>query len=236
MSRQFLAVLLAAGAVFAEGTRITFLVGSAEIVRANKGIPARVSMPLQPGDSIKVAGESRLEVRYPDNTVLRLDENSRLVVTNVGKKPEPTLLGGKAWANVTKVGKGGNGFGLRTPTAVAAVRGTVFRMNETDSMANVRLYEGKVDVGQPKAGGNGEIAGPREVSLEQWVHLLRGEEVVCRKGTSNWTSIRFDVQADLRDPWVKFNTERDRALGLPVASDSPAPTSKGGDGDDPWKK
>lgn len=232
MQRTLLAVLLASGALFAEGTRVTFLVGSAQVTRGTKVVPVRVSMPLQPGDSIKVAAESRLEVRYPDNTVLRLDENSRLVVTANSGKPEPTLLGGKAWANVTKIGKGGQGFGLRTPTAVAAVRGTVFRMNETDSLANVKLYEGKVDVGHPRK--DGELAGPKEVSLEQWVHLLRGEEVVCRKGAPNWTSRRFDMIADLKDPWVRFNTDRDRALGLPVASDS---TGAAADPtDDPWKK
>ncbi|MEN9354070.1 MAG: hypothetical protein RL318_1395 [Fibrobacterota bacterium] len=229
MSRQFLAVLLVAGSVFANGTRVTFLVGSADIRRGGKPIPVRVPMVLQPGDSIKVAKESRLEVRYPDNTVLRLDENSRMVVTSNSGKPEPTLLGGKAWANVTKIGKGGKGFGLRTPTAVAAVRGTVFRMSESDS-SSVRLYEGKVDVGRPSA--NGEVAGPKEISLDKWVHMLRGDEVVCRKDGS-WTSRHFDVVNDLKDPWVKFNTERDRALGLPVASEEPAPATSEGD---PWKK
>jgi ferric-dicitrate binding protein FerR (iron transport regulator) len=229
MSRQFLAILLVAGTAFAAGTRVTFLVGSADVRRSGKAIPVRVPMALQPGDSIKVARESRLEVRYPDNTILRLDENSRLVVTANSGKPEPTLLGGKAWANVTKVGKGGKGFGLRTPTAVAAVRGTVFRMNEADSSANVRLYEGRVDVGRPQK--NGQISGPREVSLQQWVHLLHGEEIVCGKG-GNWTSRRFDVASDLKDPWVRFNTERDRALGLPVASETPSEDA----GEDPWKK
>jgi len=158
-----------------------------------------------------------------------LDENSRLVLTAAAKKPEPTLLTGKAWANVTKVGKGGQGFGLKTPTAVAAVRGTVFRMSEDDSGANVKLYEGKVDVGHPPK--DGEVEGPSEVSLTQWVHLLRGEEVVCHKQGA-WNSQRFDVAADLKDSWVRFNTERDKALGLPVAGED-APKDES---DNPWKK
>jgi len=227
---KFLFVLFLTAAIsWGAGTRITFLVGSAEVHRARHSLPVRVSMNLQQGDSLLVAAQSRVELRYPDNTVLRLDENSRLVLTAAAKKPEPTLLTGKAWANVTKVGKGGQGFGLKTPTAVAAVRGTVFRMSEDDSGANVKLYEGKVDVGHPPK--DGEVEGPSEVSLTQWVHLLRGEEVVCHKQGA-WNSQRFDVAADLKDSWVRFNTERDKALGLPVAGED-APKDES---DNPWKK
>ena len=229
--REFPAILLLAGLSCAAGTQVSFLVGSAEVYRGSKHFPVKVSMPLQLGDSLRVAAESRIEVRYPDNTILRLDENSRLVVTAAGSKPEPTLLGGKAWANVTKVGKGGQGFGLKTPTAVAAVRGTIFRMNENDSGASVKLFEGKVDVGHPAK--DGEVSGPREVSLQQWVHLLRGEEVVCRKDGA-WASRRFDVGVDLKDPWVRFNTERDHALGLPAANDTAG--AKPAVGEDPWNK
>jgi len=216
-----------------EAAKFSYLVGSAQVRRAGKSIPARVAFACQVGDTVVLSKASRAELRYPDNTLLRLEENSKAVLTQRTKgSPEPTLLGGKAWANVRKIGQGGTGFGVRTPTAVAAVRGTVFRVTDADSSSNVRLYEGKVDVGSAKsdsaARAHGEVAGPKEVSLENWVRLLKGEEVTFnRDGT--WNRGRFGLKADLADPWTRWNASRDSAAGRPwatatsAASGEPAP-------------
>lgn len=225
-----------------EAAKVSYLVGKVEARRAGKTFPVRVSMACQVGDTLVSSTASRLEIRYPDNTLLRLDENSRLVLTNrTQTKPEPTLLSGKTWANVKKIGQGGTGFGVRTPTAVAAVRGTVFRVNAEDSASSVRLYEGKVDVGSAKtdsiARSRGEVAGPKEVSLEDWVRLLRGEEVTFKRD-GTWSRANFDVKLDLKDPWVKFNADRDSVAGRPW-TEAAATDSAGGkptDSDDPWAK
>ena len=229
-----------------EAAKVSYLVGSVEVHRAGKNFPVRVSMACQVGDTLVSSVASRLELRYPDNTLLRLDENTRMVLTNrVAGKPEPTLLGGKTWANVKKIGQGGTGFGVRTPTAVAAVRGTVFGVNSSDSASSVRLYEGKVDVGSAKTDSiarsksRNEVSGPKEVSLEDWVKLLRGEEVTFRRD-GTWSRAKFDPKQDLQDPWVKFNADRDAAAGRPYAAAdtsakaNAAPADK--DADNPWDK
>jgi len=225
-------------AVFAQETaKISYLVGSAQIKRAGKTIAARVSFPCQVGDTILLSKASRVELRYPDNTLLRLEENSKVVLTQKSKgAPEPTLLGGKAWANARKIGEGGTGFGVRTPTAVAAVRGTVFRVTDSDSNSNVRLYEGKVDVGSPRtdsvARARGEVSGPKEVSLADWVRLLRGEEVTFRRD-GTWSRSKFSPKADLSDPWTRWNAGRDSAAGRPWSAD----TSSAASGEpDPFKE
>ena len=246
-----LALVLGAAAVADEAAKVSYLVGSVEAHRGGKTFPVRVSMACQVGDTLVSSTASRLELRYPDNTLLRLDENTRMVLTNRSAgKPEPTLLGGKTWANVKKIGQGGTGFGVRTPTAVAAVRGTVFGVSSNDSSSSVKLYEGKVDVGSQKSDSiarsksRNEVAGPKEVSLEDWVRLLRGEEVTFNRDGS-WSRGKFDPKADLKDPWVKFNADLDAAAGRPYAAadttaakaDKPgdkAPASK--DSDDPWGK
>jgi hypothetical protein len=221
--------LVTAAMASQEAAKFSYLVGSAQVRRSGKSIPARVSLTCQVGDTIVLSKASRAELRYPDNTLLRLEENSKAVLTQRGKGvPEPTLLGGKAWANVKKIGQGGTGFGVRTPTAVAAVRGTVFRVSDADSSSNVRLYEGKVDVGSAKsdstARAHGEVAGPKEVSLENWVRLLKGEEVTFnRDGT--WNRGQFNVKADLADPWTRWNAQRDSAAGRPWAKDTTAAAS-----------
>lgn len=235
---------LAALAAAKESAKVSYLVGKVDAHRGGKVFPVRVSMDCQSGDTLVSSLASRLEIRYPDNTLLRLDENSRLILTDRKPgRPEPTLLSGKTWANVKKIGQGGTGFGVRTPTAVAAVRGTVFRVNAEDSASSVRLYEGKVDVGSSRtdsvARSRGEVAGPKEVSLDEWVRLLRGEEVTFRRDGS-WARAKFDVMGDLKDPWVRFNAERDSVAGRPwtaeAASTTDSASAKPKDSDDPWAK
>jgi hypothetical protein len=236
-----LLLAFSAATVFAatEAAKISYLVGNAQVKRAGKSIPARVSMACQVGDTLVLSKASRAELRYPDNTLLRLEENSKAVLTALAKgTPQPTLLGGKAWANVKKIGQGGTGFGVRTPTAVAAVRGTVFRVADGDSASNVRLYEGKVDVGSARQDSamraRGEVSGPQEVSLENWVRLLRGEEVTFRRD-GTWSRAKFDPKADLVDPWVRWNAQRDSAAGRPWATDSSASAAPSGE-PDPFKE
>lgn len=219
--------------------RVTWLVGDANLKRVGKTIPVRVHMECKLGDTLVLGPATRLELRYPDNTLLRLDENSRMVLADrTPGKPEPSLLMGKAWANVKKIGQGGTGFGVRTPTAVAAVRGTVFGIDGNADSSNVKLYEGKVEVGTTQADSirraRGEVSGPSEVSLEKWVMLLRGEQVVTRKD-GTWTTSKFDV--DARDPWIEWNAARDAKEGRPLQKDSTsAPAAPKDDSDDPWAK
>ena len=240
MSPRIATLLLAIGVTASqakEAARVTWLVGEATLKRAGSSLPVRVRMDCKLGDTLVLGSASRLELRYPDNTLLRLDENSRLVLANRSAgKPEPTLVVGKAWANVKKIGQGGTGFGVRTPTAVAAVRGTVFLVEGGADSSRVNLYEGKVEVGSAVADSlrrtRGEVSGPSEVSLDKWVMLLRGEQIVTRKDGS-WTSSKFDV--DARDPWIEWNADRDAKAGRPLPKGDAVP-SAGETSDDPWAK
>jgi hypothetical protein len=225
-----LLLLFAAAGYPGDVVSVTYLVGSVQLKRAGKSLPVRVSMSCKSGDTLVSSKASRIELRYPDNTLLRLDENTSLVLTDRSPgKPEPTLLDGKTWANVKRIVQGGTGFGIRTPTAVAAVRGTVFRVAGTDTSSSVRLYEGKVDAASTKSdslpGARGDKTGPKEISLEDWVHLLRGEEVSFKRD-GTWSRSKFDIQLDLKDSWVRFNADRDSAAGRPWASQT--------DSDNPW--
>ena len=240
MSPRIATLLVALGVTASqskEAAKVTWLVGEATLKRAGSSLPVRVRMDCKLGDTLVLGAASRLELRYPDNTLLRLDENSRLVLSNRSAgKPEPTLVVGKAWANVKKIGQGGTGFGVRTPTAVAAVRGTVFLVEGGADSSRVNLYEGKVEVGSALADSlrrsRGEVSGPSEVTLEKWVMLLRGEQIVTRKDGS-WTSSKFDV--DARDPWIEWNADRDAKAGRPLPKGDAGP-SAGETSDDPWAK
>ena len=70
------ALALAAAAMASqEAARISYLVGTAQVRRDGASIPARVSLACRVGDTIVLSKASRAELRYPDNTLLRLEEN-----------------------------------------------------------------------------------------------------------------------------------------------------------------
>jgi hypothetical protein len=195
---------------------------------------ARVGAKLFVQDQLRTGAESTAELRWSSGGVVRLAEQSSMTISEVpseGTAPEQGLkvLGGRVWANMKKISTSTQEFGIETPTAIASIRGTVFRVDmAADSATDVLVYEGKVAVG-PSAGleknrtrppdssgrreveGPSEVKGPTEVTLEEWVTIVAGQQIrVARAGT--FRTWRFDRKADSLDAWVKFNLERDKAM------------------------
>ncbi len=101
-------------------------------------------------------------------------------------------------------------FDVATPTAVAAIRGTIYAMRAGDDKSvDLSVYDGKVDIGpsdklkkelsntgEKKRPGKGpeetsgprEIEGPREVTLEQWLTIVAGTKIKIAPGGAFVTS------------------------------------------------
>jgi hypothetical protein len=191
-----------------------------------------MKMDVLQGDRIKTAAESRCEVRLNDGSIIRIGENSvfdfqQSNISNSTRQVEAGLSFGKIWAVVTKWVNPQNQFSVKSPTAVCAVRGTIYRM-EADSTTRVAVYDGKVDVGptdalrqqlqqQQRPGapvqipGPTQIPGPYQVSLEQWVQLVQGFQLEVR-GNGRYAKTKIDSVADSRLDWVRWNKERDQML------------------------
>ncbi|KMQ52822.1 hypothetical protein CHISP_0043 [Chitinispirillum alkaliphilum] len=111
---------------------------------------------------------------------------------------------------------------VQTPTATAGIRGSVFRVDvENDSSTDVLVYQGTVvvrpealnqrDAGRRQTGKRQElegpegIEGPREVTLEDWITIVAGQQLrVDRSGSfSAW---HFDRKRDAENRWVNYNT------------------------------
>ncbi len=175
-------------------TLVIMLEGSAQV--NTKG--ETKARPLKKGDrlfedqEIQVADRSRIEVRFPDGTVMRFSERSTVKLNDVsynkksGDKSLTVALSlGKVWANVKKLVTSGSRVEVRTTNAVAGVRGTVYRVSaEEDKSAVVKVYDGSVSVsGIPRevqAQGSGPVFVPgphpvpapyHEVTMEEW-HVI----------------------------------------------------------------
>ena len=152
----FISLLLANGVYAADGT-VQSIIGKAQLCTAKGHTwkPARLGTKIAIGDSIKTALESSLEIALTIGGVVRVAENTTICVGTTAKGDKSTgvqVSHGKVWANMKKIVGTGAQFEVGTPTAVAAIRGTVFRVNASqDSTTDVLVYQGKVAVGPGEA-------------------------------------------------------------------------------------
>ena len=213
---------------------ITFLLGAPGDIQIKSGksdtwVAAKLHAAITDGDMIKTQVESRCEITLFDGAIIRIGESSTFHFIDVNLKSavhklKAELPQGDAWVNASAAKAGKKDFQLKAPTAVCAIRGTIYRV-EADSATTCKVYDGKVDVGPVSAWGtplpkglrNGppqqvpgptQVPGPYQVSLEQWQQIVRGFQIVVRKDGKFAKSL-FDEKADESDDWVKWNKELD---------------------------
>jgi hypothetical protein len=179
------------------------------------------------GDVLETRRRTRLEVRLADQSVLRLGPLSRAVVqrasfgaTAEDRQVSAKLLVGQVWANVAKAVGGEARFEIRTENAVAGVRGTTFRVDAAkDRSVVVKVYGGTVAVaaGAPPrpehADGKAErrqVAGPEEVSREQWERIVTSMMAVRVSAQGVATEPEAFALAEAGgDEWEEWNRGRD---------------------------
>jgi hypothetical protein len=191
---------------------------------------------LRKDDEVKVAEKSRLELRFPDGTVMRFAEKSRLKMNELAfnrktarKNVNVGLTIGRLWAKVKKLTTPDSSVEVKTSNAVAGVRGTVYRVNvEDDKSALIKVYDGSVYVANPprdpskpidKVEAPREVRGPQpvpppyhEVSMEEWTAIVKAMQQITISADGKPSKPQdFDPMADA-DEWVRWNQERDKEL------------------------
>lgn len=193
------------------------------------------------GDVVRTLAKSRCEITLSTGGKVRIGADSELELNEASVKPmektyKANLRKGNAWVSAKAAFGEKKNVSLRTPTAVAAIRGTVYRTVAGEDESSVLVYDGKVDVNQPanvekeetapKPGQPGfqkpqfklgpveeiqaptEVAGPYEVSLEDWITLVKGMQINVRKD-GKYSMFKFDQSADADLDFVKWNQELD---------------------------
>ena len=96
-------------------------------------------------EKVKTLKKSRCEIKIGDQQILRIGEQTIITLVNEAEGENSILIqSGHAWLNATP-GKGKK-VRVRTPTAVAAIRGTIYRLNCTANHSTYNVYEGSVEV------------------------------------------------------------------------------------------
>lgn len=118
---------------------LTRVIGRVEILRKGQTqwIPAVIGVRLVEGDDIRAFSGAQAELAMPDASTVQLAENSRLLMTKLEYDQQQQsrlvllhLVVGKvraaiAQTAITLVRARQSNFGISTPTAVAAARGTI---------------------------------------------------------------------------------------------------------------
>lgn len=216
--------------------RINRLDGSAQVLRSGKTTwrSLKVKDTLQGGDEVRTGSRTRLELIMPDYSAVRFADNSHFKILQLQTGDETTprnvkihMAVGRSWTNLSRaIGKRG-WFNLSCDNAVAGVRGTIYRMNvEQDKSALVRVYDGQVSVsgggtdeerkpvlGPPqKVSGPKPVPGPRKVSMEEWVYIIKSMQQIRIGADGKADKPREFTEQEDRDDWVDWNKSQDSEL------------------------
>jgi len=151
------------------------------------------------------------------------------------RKVAARLVVGDMWAKVAKAVGGDSRFEVQTANAVAGVRGTTFRVDaKADRSVVVKVYAGTVAVAgggriprpehggaeegegprgekqPPKAKKRVQVAGPKEVTREQWERIVGAmmQVKVAADGTPAEPE-PFQLAGASADEFEAWNRERD---------------------------
>jgi len=149
------------------GATVTAVKGSATVTRTDKTtVPAAAGLACAPGDTIAVAPGGRVDLKLGDGNDLRLTGGSTFQVSDSKPKgPAFDLLKGELFAKLKNLGPVGRTT-VRTPTGVAGVEGTTFRVHvESTSLATeVTVLDGRVAFAGAKEPDKSVIVGTRQTA------------------------------------------------------------------------
>ena len=183
---------------------ITFIYGDVQVRHGTAGWQAaKLQDVLNPGDAIKTAASARAEMSIGQGGYVRIDDSSHLLITHLqedGLTSFKTLVGG-VWVTIEKALAGNSKFEVQMPSALASVRGTVFRCTVDEAGdSETFVYDGSVAV---TAGGQTD-----NIAASRFARIGRDKRITLGD---------IDLDNDDKTDWVQHNRFRDmlRHMGDP---------------------
>ncbi len=143
---------------------VTFKQGAVTVTK-KAGQPSDLAIKdlVSEGDTIATGEKAAVVVQFADNYVLRVDESSTVYLVSVDlKNSEMMVRNGQVLSKLLR--GGASNAVIKTPTAVASVRGTQFSVQYRNKMTMVAVSEGKVSV---RSGRHDSIGTAASVSKEE---------------------------------------------------------------------
>ncbi len=214
--------------------RVSLPLGSVEVLAkdASNWERCQVKQRLHVGDRLRTSTKSRCEITLNSGAKVRIGENSEILIsdTSLGllkKHYQMDLKSGNVWVAAHSSFGRTNNVSVRTPTAVAAIRGTTYRMSANEN-GFMNVYHGEVDITRSadatfhdvkqkrpanfklhKVMGKSDATyGDYKVKLDEWVSVYCGQRIDYRPDGA-YKIIIFDPDVDADDDFVKWNLELD---------------------------
>ncbi len=128
--------------------RVNAVKGEASVIRADQTIPIKTGDTLQQGDQIRTASDGTVDLTVNNVAGYRaLPESESSILNADPHDMNLSVTKGKIVINLSKLSKDST-FQVKTPTAIAAVRGTQFscEANGGDRGSSFAVREGAVEV------------------------------------------------------------------------------------------
>ncbi len=204
---------------------VTFLKGQVDFlpVGGSAWIPLKLNAVLMPGEVIKTLKDSAVQISYQDGDILFLRDNTRLRIdsararTSHNRIYEMFLEAGRAINTIRRSTGKKVRYRVRTPTAVAAARGTEFRTRvEGNNITRVEVLKGAVNVAAngrvvDVAAGHGAVVRPQETA-PQLAALLLPPQPLAVKSLYRLMPLEFSFSAVAGAAAFRVMLARDAAL------------------------
>lgn len=197
---------------------------------------APINTDVLSGDKVRTYVKSRAEIDLAKLDIIRLAPKTIIDILKLYEETKEqkvqtkiTLNSGEIWASVHEV-EMDTEFDISAPVGAAAITGTVLRMKvDQDSTAQLKVYKGEVKISsvpektgmEPKTiqplqkphqiKGPTEVAPPHEVSLEEWVYIVKSMQQITfdkRGKVLSMGSFSTDDKEE-QSSWVQWNFKRD---------------------------
>ncbi|MBN2414788.1 FecR domain-containing protein [bacterium] len=197
---------------------------------------APVKTEILSGDKIRTYRQSRAEIDLAQLDIVRLAPQTIIDILKLYEETEEKKLKtqinleqGEIWANVHKV-QMETEFDISSPVSAAAITGTVLRLKvAADSTTQLKVYTGEVRITNAPENRTltptsvvphqieapHEIPGPVEVSVEEWLYIVKQmEQITFDKSGKIVSKGKFNTNDyDEKNTWVQWNRQRDRVTG-----------------------
>lgn len=197
---------------------------------------APINTDVLSGDKVRTYERSRAEIDLARLDIIRLAPKTIIDVLKLYEETKEKnvqtrikINSGEVWASVHDV-EMDTEFDISAPVGAAAITGTVLRFKVgEDSTAQLKVYKGEVKIStvpektdiEPKKvptlkkphqiKGPTQVAPPHEVTLEEWVYIVKSMQQITFDKKGKIISIGgFSTEdKEEKSSWVKWNFKRD---------------------------
>lgn len=174
------------------------------------------NMTVNAGDTIRTSSGSSVIIKMSDGSMVKQGAMATMTIgalsgTSADAKTQINVDSGKTWARVRKLGSESS-FDVKTPTAVAGVRGTFFSSEAEESASTFDVFDGEVivssasDPNQSVSVGAHQrttVAGNKSPAAPSAIPATEEQEGRSGFSEEEYTSATFEIQVSVSPQVVK---------------------------------